>query len=351
MNLGEVANTDLGVVGGWLRTGLDWWLEELAGMIPERWRAAGRPRAALIARLEPGGGYSLWDRGEELEPWLPRPGARRNVALALPRSQVLTRELDFPLLPLRDVRRMAALELERLTPFRAEAIHFDLEVAARDVQAGKQRVRLGVVDRAVAADALTAAHALGLEPVAMGMAAEAETLRFDFLPFVRAEAAGGQPPARTGWWWGAAAGLAAANIALLVGRDAVDVGALRQAVEAQRGTVAVAMRLKQSVDREGQRRRTLVTRKVVDSPLRVMDAATRALPAGAWAQRFEWTGASLRLAGYRHEDIDVPAALEASPLFSQVRGAGADTQSPAGGAAANYTPFDVTATIKARPRS
>jgi Tfp pilus assembly PilM family ATPase len=58
-------------------------------------------------------------------------------------SRVFTRELDLPLLPPNDMRRLVALDIDRLTPFPAEAVYFDLEIIQRDADRGKQRVLAG----------------------------------------------------------------------------------------------------------------------------------------------------------------------------------------------------------------
>jgi general secretion pathway protein L len=340
----DILNTDLGTVGLWLESGWRWWSRELAACVPARWRPAGAARTRLVAQLAPdGSSYRLFRNGAEIALG-PAEGKRHvKVALALPAGDVLTREVEFPLLPLGDLRRAAALEIERLTPFRADAVHFDLQVLSRDPEAGQQRVLLGVVGRAEATLAVELARALGLEPQAVGMgdADDPSQVTFDFLSAIRMAEGGASGAPRTALWWGAAGVVAAINVGLLVVLDVADVAALRSAVEAQRPTVAVALRLRQEVDAEAGRRKALADLRQQDSALRVLDAATKAVPYGAWAQRLEWNGKSVRLTGFAPASMDLQSAVANSPVLLQAR-----ASSTAGAAkATGVQPFDISAQI------
>jgi Tfp pilus assembly protein PilN len=241
-----------------------------------------------------------------------------------------------------DLRRMLAFDIDRLSPLAPELIHFDAEIVERDIGEGRQQVLMGVVPRGVVAELLETAERDGLVPAAVGVRAESEgatTIRYDFLPEAR-------PGAKTGlslrYWWGAVAALFVLNLAVLVGRDMAATAQLQAAVDAKAPMVNAALALRRHVEGEERRRAELIARGQRAEPLRVLDAATRALSDGAWVRRLEWNGQTLHLAGYRKTGLDVGAALRASGVFLNPR-----TQAPEGGASAAEAPFDIA--VDARP--
>src|SRR5262249_54007257 len=116
---------------------------------------------------------------------------------------------------------------------------------------------------------------------------------------------------------------------------------LRSRAGAERPALQAALKLRRQVMDEDARREGIVAAHDRSEPMRAIDAATRALPDGAWVQRLSWNGHALRMAGYKQEGVDVLGARRASPAMPDVRDASADA--PARLAAGE--PFDVTAEI------
>ena len=80
--------------------------------------------------------------------------------------------------------------------------------------------------------------------------------------------------------------------------------------------------------------------------LSAINAVTEALPDGAWVQRMEWNGQTLRLVGFKRSDIDLSAAIRGTGLFTNPRAAGPET-TPGPTA---VRPFDITADARPEPR-
>ena len=316
MNFKDLLNTDHEAIFQWLLHAFRWWVDELMGMVPPQWRDRLMRRTFAVAQLTDNGIiYTKADSGERLTE---RPRGR--VKLALPADQVLIRHVDLPILPTSDLKRMIALDIDRLTPFRSEQVLFDTEVAARDDANGRQKLLLGVVPRSAAARQMERARAYALEPVAVGVTGgPGEGGGLDFLPSLRSVEGGAGARRRALYAWIAVGVLAAFNLFMLNYRDASATAQLRDAVDSQQGPVTVAMRLRDKVQKEAARRANLLKQMKQNAPLPVLEAVTQALPDGSWVERFEWDGKSVHIRGVRKDAPNLLASLEASPLLRNAR--------------------------------
>ncbi|MGD0141568.1 MAG: PilN domain-containing protein [Rhizomicrobium sp.] len=321
MNIKDIFNSDMETVGQWIRHGLAWWADELLALVPPEWRARLTQRPRLIVDWDERG--PICREGNTSKPFDAAAYTSReldNATIALPKTRVLTRELDLPLLPPNDIRRLVALDIDRLTPFPAEAVYFDTEILQRDADRGKQRVLLGIMPRGAIADVLDRARSAGLGAAAVGMRGDAgSNIYFDFL--AQARGAGGMSGARARLplWWGAIGILLAANIAVFAFRDSAALDSLRSDVDSQQATVAMAMHLREKVETEAARRSALLERLAHNAPLRILDAVTKILPANTWAQRVEWNGQTVQVSGYRQGPVDLLVKFEASPVLRNAR--------------------------------
>jgi general secretion pathway protein L len=340
MTLSDLLNADLATVRQWIRTGVSWWFGELAGMTPPPVRAGFERRPSLTAEPLDGGGYHLTRHGRTVMQSAGA-GRPRRVTLRVARDAVLIRETVAPPMPERDLRRMLELDIDRLTPFRSDQVF----VAFVPGAAGSRLACVGAMPRELAVLAVQQARAAGLEPRALGVAgATPAEEALDFLPRMREAHAIPSPRFSPALIWGAVGVLALANLGVAVGRDMLQLHRLQQQMDAQQPQVDDAQALRRKVLDENRRRGDILKRRAAGDPLRMIDAVTAAMPAGAWVDRLAWDGKSVRLAGYRQEQIDVAAALRAGRPFSNVRNSGAEvlTRQAAG------HPFDLTADV-ARP--
>jgi len=355
MTLQELLNSemDLASLAALARQGLAWWVDELTAMLPPAWRERLSSRPRTWIEPQPSGGWRVWKDGRPFEGPGPRRGARgrgapARIGLLAPPGAVLLRETPAPRMTAADVRRMLSLDIDRLSPLAADLIHYDMEILERGESEGPQRVLLGIIPRDEAARLLGLARAEGFAPVAMAARAESDGLppRFDFLPQVlRAEGEATGDRARL-YMWLAVGALILANIAVLVGRDIIDVSRVRTTVEGQKPVVDAVLRLRRRVQAEEARRGDLLARGRRGDPLRMLDVLSQALPGGAWVQHLEWNGQSLRIVGFKRQDIDLAAAIRGSGAFTNPRALAAE---PTGGLTP-LRPFDITAEARPEPR-
>jgi len=343
LTLQELLNSqvDFNAIVALARRGFDWWLDEVSALLPPAWRARLASGPKVWAEQ---GSEGVWRFFKDGRPLAEAPGRDTPIGLVLSSRSVLVRETPAPPMPAADVRRMMALDIDRLSPLAPPLIHYDVEIIDRGADGGR-RVLLGIVPRAVAKDVWTQARARGLEPVVMAARIDEATdeRRFDFLPCVL-EAAGLVDRGRARRYaWGAVAALLVINLAVLVGRDIVSVQRLKDLVDGQRPVVNAVEALRRRVEGEYARRRAFVTRAQASEPLRMLNSLTQALPEDTWVERLEWNGQTLHLIGTRGSATDIAAAIRGSGAFTNPRALTA--QGPSG--SATLRPYDITA--DARP--
>jgi general secretion pathway protein L len=313
MNAKELLNMDMEQAVQLLLRGWRWWIDELLAMLPPEWRERVTRRSHNIAELR---GSAVVYRDEQNGQVL-QAKPRGAIKALMPTDEVLIREMELPLLPMSDVRRMIALDIDRLTPFQPDQVFFDAAIVSRDQESGRQQVRLGVALRATVEAFLDSLRAQSLEPAAIGVAARRGYAGhdFDFLAAMHEANGGDAAQRRSLYWWIGAAALLVVNLALLTYRDASSLDTLRQTVETQQGPVGVALRTRERVDREASRRAALLQSRAQSAPLPVLDAVTQAMPQDAWVRRFEWNGRTVHITGARKTSTDIIARLEASPVL------------------------------------
>ena len=150
---------------------LRWWGDELAALLPARWRAvfaAGNARVlyeagvgTLELRLEEGAletllsSVPLADAAGDPDPRLPaaveaalgEERSERERWLLLPGGQVLRRRFALPAAATEQLREVMRHELDRQTPFRAEQVSYDCRVLAIDPLSKQAQVELLVLSR------------------------------------------------------------------------------------------------------------------------------------------------------------------------------------------------------------
>jgi general secretion pathway protein L len=313
---------DMETATQWLLHFWRWWTGELIGMLPHEWRERLTRRLRVTAELR--GGQMIYRNEETGAQLMTKP--RGAIRFLMPAERVLVREVELPLLPMSDVKRMIALDIDRLSPFQADQVYFDADIVSRDQESGRQQVAVGILPRAAAEAALADAGAHDLSPAALGVKPRngEEVPGFDFLAAMRDAQGGDAAQRRSLYWWGAAAGLFAINLFILTWRDSSDLDQLRQTVETQQSSVNIAMRTRARVDKETAQRVALLDAKRKSAPLPVLDAVTGAMPMDAWVRRFEWNGRSVHITGQRKSSQDILARLEATPELRNAKSLAGD---------------------------
>lgn len=334
MNSPAILDADMATVARWARSGFAWWLEELRALVPARWQQRLARQPPVEARFD-GNGFVFARQGMGV----PRPTGP--VAVVLAEGTALVREVQLPALGATDLRRLLALESERLLPFAPGTALIDHDTGAADGD-GRQTVVVAGLPLAAADAAMAAAAADGLDVRSLRVATGAGA-RFDFLPAWPGQASAAKRPQR--FWWGAVAIAAAINLAVLIGRDVAALHEMAALVETHAQTAATARQLLARVIGEDTRRRALLARRAVQDPLTPLAAVTRAFPDSIWVQRLAWDGSQLRIAGYKPGSVDAVALLRRSPVFAEVRSVAGDVPAQV----TSGQPFELTA--DARPRS
>ena len=335
MSLADALNTDVNVLGVRLSEGVRWWWGELRAMAAPLLTPAARVGSGVTAERQADGAFLIRRQGgaDVLHRSSDPPVA---AALTLPREAVLFRWAPAPpSLGDGDLRRMVALDLDRLTPFQADDVYYEV-ARPRAAQGGAGRARIAVILRDAADRTLADAQGAGVTATAL-LAADREGAVLDLLPAMR-RAGAIRPDRRAAYLWTLVGVLLALNVAAAVWRDVRETARLQAAVAAERPVAARIRGLRREAQDLALDLQAQAAARRDGEPLRVLDALTRAIPDGAWVQRLSLDGASVRVAGLRREGLDVAEALRrASPLVD-VRNA-----DPAATPAADA--FDLVATL------
>lgn len=338
---GTLLDMDMASLGGALRSGWDWWTDELSRLVPERWQARPPALSGPVAELDESG--QMWLDGTLLEP-VAEGTRRRLMHVLLPISAVMARRAMLPRLGSRDLVRMVALELDRLLPFPpgtaiATARALSEEGGARHAKVSTLIAAMPLVR---AASLVESARAAGIEPLSLTWQSGNDgegTL--DLLPAL--VASGQIAPRRDGraFWWGLVAALFLANLGLMIWRDIAATNAFADEVAEQQATSTAARAIAARIGSEAARRKALIAEHAAHDPLALLALTTGALPEGAWVQRYNWTPESLRLTGYKAPGSDVQAALRRTGRFASLQTSVSDPTAEGGGG----QPFDVSAAI------
>lgn len=275
-----------------------WWIGQLSGCIPERWRRAISPTqdsltitpigpvnaglSTVSISVRSGNRETLLGEfpvaGSELSKVPRRP--RLPVVLRLLDSAVLCKTITLPLATERDLAQVLSFEMDRETPFAAEEVLWAYRVVERDEQRGQLIIRLRLISRALLAslfDALTKAGTLVTRAEIVGGADDGLALPLDV--------GGGQAGRRSGRellrWASAAICLllfALAAAAPFV-RQAWDIAKLDREITTDRGAAEQAERLRHDIDHlEGASDVVKKERAAAGDALAVLAALTAALP-------------------------------------------------------------------------
>ena len=181
-----------------------WWGGELAAVLPPAWRGAFSDGACwyLLARV--GGRWQLHPQGQEapLAQWSAAvsPGVQQTalaaavaqvdpqdlrVALVLPETQVLRRQLLLPLAAAGNLQQVGAYEMDRQTPFRAEQVYYAIRELPAAAPAGRFMAELVAVPRSTLDPLLAQLHAAGIAVDAVDMARGSGRLGVNLLPPVQ----------------------------------------------------------------------------------------------------------------------------------------------------------------------
>jgi len=316
MNVSTLLNSDLSTLLQEARRGVDWWREELAGLVPAALRGGQRAdRATLI--FDGAGGFV--DRQGRTPDAATRAAFGREGVVLVPGNTVLVRRIAAPPMTRADLTRMFALNAERHFPMPGGAVL--LSSVAPGGGEGGTTAEIAALPEPFARSLAAAMQDCHLQPQSVRVAQVdgRPDARFDFLPAMRAAGLTETSPSPRRAWWSLVALLALLNLVAAIWVDAAAVDRLQALVDAQRPAVTVAQTMATRVRRnEAMAKAAVLRRRQIDA-LGTLAYVSAALPEGAWVQRYAWDGRALRLTGYRSRDADVAAALRRIPGFTRVK--------------------------------
>jgi len=180
---------------------LRWWGGELAFLVPTRLRKLlGGGRARLIlTRADAGLSAALWNEAgvRGVGQWgldEAGPGLRERLFTADPEleeaelvlrlgpGQSLVKVFKLPAVAEENLQQVAAFEMDRLTPFKAAQVYFDVRVLERLAESKQIRVELALAPRHTLDLILDELAAQGFRPERVDVAAGAEGPGYDLLP-------------------------------------------------------------------------------------------------------------------------------------------------------------------------
>ena len=236
MNLSELLNSDMTTLARLARSGFDWWVRELEGLLP-----------AGIVR---GRSLTAWHRYEH---GAVTAASRAGVeALVVPGELCLVRTLTLPRLSQTDLAALIALDADRIMPVPAESVVIGIRTMGPADEAGSGadmlRVQVGALPIVRAREIAEAAEAAGVTPAQVGpLDASGERLDFDLAPAMRKAGLLPPRPAVARFWWSVVAVLLLVNIGTAVLRDQQQVERLQGLVDAQTPALTAVRRIEDRV--------------------------------------------------------------------------------------------------------
>ena len=328
----DLLDTDVSTLGASARRCWFWWIDQLAEVLRPLVRARGLSGAPLLAERGSGGAYLL-RQGDRVVATHRDGGAPRPVRLLVPDHVRLVRGLNLPRLPERDVRRLTALDLDRLTPYAPAAVVFGVRTNGADAPASHT---FAALPRTEADRLLQDAARAGLNVVGLVTTTTDGLVDLAALTDDRRSSASRRPDST--WAWLLAGLLLAANLGAAAWIDTRRTTAVEAQLAAEQPVVDRLRAVQRRVQSLAVLRTDRIAARDAHDPLRLLAAVSRALPAGASILRFSSGGETLRLVGVKRPGTDMLAALHTAPEL-----AGAINTDPS--ALPNGPGFDVSAAL------
>lgn len=307
-----------------------WWLEQLGELQPrwlrQRLRAPSdglvvvpsaplenQPDTVLIGLRQRGRETAIG----EYKINSPQLGAVQGIrggatTLQLTRADVLEKTVEFPVATQNELDQVLEFEMDRQTPFSADELYWDYQIASVDRKRGRIAVRLAMVLRRRVDPLLAALRHAGISPTRV----EA----FGDLSATPISLEGGrshQLPRRL--VWAAAAGcafLALAAAATPFVRQSVALARLDQEIADARSAATNAEKLRREIDRLSNNAAFVADQRgKAVRPLDVLAAITRLFPDDTFLTEFVLRQKKLTLTGRSAAAAPLIAALAADSLF------------------------------------
>jgi general secretion pathway protein L len=310
-----------------------WWRDGLLAWLPagaRRWLTG--PSRRLVLAVEDGAGVLAREEANQVQElerlslaspdwnavagWF-RTEKPRQWVLRFPASQALTRTLSLPLAAEKNPRQVAGFEMDRLTPFPAAQVYYDVIVLERQPEQRRLRVELTALPRA------------GVDPVL-------DQLRQRSLPPDVLDVAGGRPGinllppqqrARRGLRdkrlrtaaMVASLLLAAVAVVLPIWQQRQLVIEILARVGQAQKMADQSLALRDRLDRTLETSQMLAQKKQTVPPqVELLRELTAIIPNDTWVERLQIKGDTLQLVGQSARSSALVGIIESSSLFGGV---------------------------------
>jgi general secretion pathway protein L len=243
------------------------------------------------------------------------------VSLRLPAELALRKLVDLPAAAEENLRQVLAFEMDRLTPFPADAVHYDVRVIDRNLENRRIRVELMVLPCAAVDPTVRLLHRLGLEPDAVVLPRGSNEQAPWRLPL----ASNGSGERRfvnrvSVAFLALAAALLAAAVYTAFDRQRTRAELLEREVDIARKEAEEGRRLQEQIQQLSAERTFIVDKKRARAPVvQVLNELTRALPDDTWLYRLRLINEELQTFGYSPNASAMIGHIENSALFSNAQ--------------------------------
>lgn len=238
------------------------------------------------------------------------PGRPNAVILQLTADHLLEKRLILPLAAERELDRVLGFEMDRETPFAIDEVYWDATVEERDRRQGRLRVLLSLVPRAPLVDLIRDLAAADLAPTILAPALADGRIRPIQLDRSGPRGNGRVIPVLAA----AAAFLALVAIALPFAKQALAFHELDASIASLQPSIDEAARLRRQITGGGGEV-IAAERAKLPNPLKVLAAATQALPDDTHLTDFSLKSHRLSLIGQSAAAARLLGALAADPTF------------------------------------
>ena len=256
------------------------------------------------------------DRNGELAALLRRVRQRGPITLRLSGAHGLRTVITLPLAARDDLAQLLRFEMDRLTPFRADEVHFAQRIIATDIPNRRITVELAVAPRRTVAQALQLAQGIGAAAARVELdGAHADAREpLNLLPQDGADVAGERRLLRALILL--ALILAVTAVAIPLQRQSARLAALGAEIAASRVEAEQSHALRAELDQLSQTGAFLLAEKG-RQPMatEVLADLTRLMPDQAYLAQLLLQGGEVQLHGWAATASDLISLLDQSPLF------------------------------------
>lgn len=340
---------------------LGWWLRELAGLAPRRFRQPGRrerrgsvlifgrQKSVVLDRTADGEralgsvDADAPDHDQRLSELLKQAKHRRRpVTVRLSDELGLHKILDLPSAAKDDLEQVLRFEMDRLTPFRADEVYFAHRVLGSDAKNRRISVELQLAPKREIERVLEAAQRFGLVPARIEMAGGTEGAgALNLLP-------GGSGHGKREHRLSRALALlalilAVSAVAIPLQRQRTTLAELEAEVSAAQAHAEESLAMRDRLDQLTRSAQFLVADKTW-RPLviQVLDELTLLVPDHAYIIQLELHDETVELHGFATTASDLIGVLEQSALFRAPQFRSPVTQDRRSGAERFHVSVEIT---------